>query len=54
MKGYLEQDKNIEVPYEDDCNEYYNEEHKYTSCTNGDYSPSTPWNAPGMSISDFI
>lgn len=20
----------------------------------GDYSPSNPWNAPGMSISDFI
>ena len=25
-----------------------------TSCTYGDYSPSNPWNAPGMSISDFI
>jgi hypothetical protein len=24
------------------------------SATNGDYSPSCPWNAPGMSISDFI
>lgn len=21
---------------------------------NGDYSPSQPWNAPGMSINDFI
>lgn len=29
-------------------------EHRYTSCTNGDYSPACPWNAPGMSISDFI
>ena len=25
-----------------------------SSCTNGDYSPSNPWDAPGMSISDFI
>lgn len=24
------------------------------SSTNGDYSPSSPWNAPGMSIRDFI
>ena len=24
------------------------------SATRGDYSPSNPWDAPGMSISDFI
>lgn len=24
------------------------------SATAGDYSPSCPWNAPGMSVSDFI
>ena len=24
------------------------------SSTAGDYSPSNPWNAPGMSIRDFI
>lgn len=24
------------------------------SCTNGDYSPGNPWDAPGMSIHDFI
>lgn len=24
------------------------------SATAGDYSPTCPWNAPGMSISDFI
>lgn len=24
------------------------------SAENGDYSPSNPWDAPGMSISDFI
>ena len=31
------------------------EDKYYTpSATHGDYSPSCPWNAPGMSISDFI
>ena len=25
-----------------------------SSSTNGDYSPSNPWDAPGMSVSDFI
>ena len=25
-----------------------------SSCTNGDYSPSNPWDAPGMSVRDFI
>ena len=24
------------------------------SSTNGDYSPSHPWDAPGMSVKDFI
>ena len=24
------------------------------SSTNGDYSPSNPWDAPGMKMSDFI
>ena len=24
------------------------------SSTNGDYSPNNPWDAPGMSLSDFI
>ena len=39
-------------PYEDWG---YEEDENYTpSATAGDYSPSCPWNAPGMSISDFI
>ena len=29
-------------------------EPEYTSAYNGDYSPSCPWNAPGMSVHDFI
>ena len=35
--------------------EWYDYDRYYTpSATYGDYSPSCPWNAPGMSIHDFI
>lgn len=35
--------------------EYESYEETYIrSSTNGDYSPSNPWDAPGMSVSDFI
>lgn len=31
------------------------ESEEYIPCSeNGDYSPSNPWDAPGMSIRDFI
>ena len=30
------------------------EDYYCPSSTNGDYSPSSPWNAPGMSVKDFI
>lgn len=31
------------------------DDEEYTpSAENGDYSPSNPWDAPGMKISDFI
>ena len=30
------------------------DEEPYTSSTNGDYGPGNPWDAPGMSIRDFI
>ena len=31
------------------------EEEEYTpSSTGGDYSPGSPWDAPGMNVSDFI
>ena len=33
---------------------FYEDEHYTPSATRGDYSPSCPWNAPGMSVSDFI
>ena len=32
----------------------YDTEEYIPSSTNGDYSPSNPWNAPGMSVKDFI
>lgn len=32
----------------------YDEEDDYPSSTRGDYSPSNPWDAPGMKMSDFI
>lgn len=36
-----------------ECDDKYH--YHYTpSSTNGDYSPSNPWDAPGMKISDFI
>lgn len=34
--------------------EEVDEERLYTSCTAGDYTPACPWNAPGMSVRDFI
>jgi hypothetical protein len=49
----------IDSKSQDNVNDVENEEYEcdnfyIPSCTNGDYSPSCPWNAPGMSISDFI
>lgn len=33
---------------------YRSKKFQHASCTNHDYSPSHPWDAPGMSIRDFI
>lgn len=30
------------------------DEYEHITSTQGDYSPSSPWNAPGMCISDFL
>lgn len=38
----------------DDFIQYHNEDEYCPSSTNGDYSPSNPWDAPGMSIKDFV
>jgi hypothetical protein len=43
--------------FEQKIEEMYEQErdNKYTpSAENGDYSPSNPWDAPGMSMKDFI
>ena len=40
------------TPACDTC--WRNEEEYVPSCTNGDYSPSNPWDAPGCSIKMFI
>lgn len=39
--------------YWDNFFDDYNER-RHTSSYCGDYGPSNPWDAPGMSISDFI
>ena len=41
-------DNEEEPPYD------YEDRYYTPSSTNGDYSPSNPWDAPGMSIHDFI
>ena len=50
-----------EIEHAADCGKYEEgtpdcliEDEYCPSSTNGDYSPSSPWNAPGMSIKDFI
>lgn len=40
--------------YEEGTPECFEEDHYYSSATAGDYSPSSPWDAPGMSVRDFI
>lgn len=44
--------------YAEECAKEYAEEYEeepyISSCTAGDYSPSHPWDALGMSISDFM
>ena len=43
------------VKVANDIYNYFEDDEPYTkSATYGDYSPSCPWNAPGMSVRDFI
>lgn len=40
---------------QDNCEEDEDDfDYDMPSCTTHDYSPANPWDAPGMSISDFI
>lgn len=48
-------DPQPETNWEEFCEEEVEYEEHYTPCaTNRDYGPSNPWDAPGMSIHDFI
>lgn len=52
--GKIHIEFNIEVD-EEEVEFADDEDDDYTpSSTNGDYSPSNPWDAPGMKMSDFI
>ena len=42
------------VKYEEGTPSCFEDDDYCPSATAGDYSPSSPWNAPGMSIRDFI
>lgn len=46
-------EESIEITAEVVADSIYSEEY-VPSSENGDYSPSNPWDAPGMSIRDFI
>lgn len=55
LDDWIEALKNPEEETEfEEIPEFIEEEQRYTSCTARDYSPSNPWDAPGMSIRDFI
>jgi hypothetical protein len=55
---HIEEDGSViclDVEELDDAYEIYDEDDEYVpSAENGDYSPSNPWDAPGMSPNDFI
>ena len=45
----VEQESTVAATIDED-----DDHHTAPSSTGGDYSPSHPWDAPGMSVSDFI
>lgn len=49
-----EDDEDNYPDFEDDFDDDFCERYYMSSVTCGDYSPSAPWNAPGMSVRDFI
>lgn len=52
-KEEIEAAKNCTV-YEEGIPDCFANDDYCPSSTYGDYSPSNPWDAPGMSIKDFI
>ena len=51
--GFCLESRHYENSYKEDGSKHKKEDY-ISSATNGDYSPSNPWDAPGMSIKDFI
>lgn len=48
-------DPEPEIDWDEFCKDEAEFEERYTPCAaNRDYGPSNPWDAPGMSIHDFI
>ena len=50
---HVENDESVICLDTEDLEECYEEQY-VPSAENGDYGPSNPWDAPGMSIKDFI
>lgn len=48
--GFVQDEECCDIEEGDDEYHY----HYTPSAENGDYSPSNPWDAPGMKMSDFI
>ena len=53
---HIEEDESVICLDCEELDDGYDDDEEYymPSSTNGDYSPSNPWDAPGMSIRDFI
>ncbi len=51
---HIEEDESVICLDCEELDDAYEEDEYIPSSTNGDYSPSNPWDAPGMSIRDFI
>jgi hypothetical protein len=52
--GYTQEEILEEIANNNFDDEDLGDDEYIPSSTNGDYSPSNPWDAPGMSIKDFI
>ena len=53
-QAYIKFVEDDEREYDDEPEDDYDEEEYIPSATHGDYSPSAPWLAPGMSPRDFF
>jgi hypothetical protein len=51
---HIEQDGSVICLDVEELDDVYEDDEYVPSAENGDYSPSNPWDAPGMSMKDFI